>query len=92
MKEPAISRFRLHQAPVVAHQRDESGEVVLQATVPIDAQAILRLVKGAGPRVRVAFKEGTQAQWLHDLVAPCSRAERRHHDRSESLPKAKRAA
>jgi transposase len=26
------------------------------------------LVKSAGPRVHVAFEEGTQAQWLHDLL------------------------
>jgi len=72
MKEQAIQylAFDVHQATVVANQRDESGKVVLQATVPTEAQAILRLVKGAGPRVHVAFEEGTQAQWLHDLVAP----------------------
>ena len=26
--------------------------------------------KSAGRRVLVAFEEGTQAQWLHDLIAP----------------------
>ena len=30
----------------------------------------MRLVRSAGPRVHVAFEEGTQAQWLHDLLAP----------------------
>jgi len=42
----------------------------MRATVPTEAQAILRLIKNAGPRVHLAFEEGTQAQWLHDLVAP----------------------
>jgi hypothetical protein len=31
-------------------------------------KAILTLVRSAGPRVQVAFEEGTQAQWLHDLL------------------------
>jgi hypothetical protein len=32
-----------------------------------EAKVILAFVKNAGPRVHVAFEEGTQAQWLHDL-------------------------
>jgi len=50
----------VHQTMVIANQRDESGKVVLQATVPTEVQAILRLVKGAGLRVYVAFEEGPQ--------------------------------
>ncbi|MGZ5446190.1 MAG: transposase [Thermoanaerobaculia bacterium] len=38
--------------------------------MPTEATAVLRVVKGAGPRVHVAFQEGTQAQWLHDLIVP----------------------
>jgi hypothetical protein len=60
--------FDVHQATVVATLRDESGKVVMRATVPTEAKAILTLVKSAGPRVHVAFEEGTQAQWLHDLL------------------------
>lgn len=41
---------------------------MLRATIPTEARAILQLVKSAGRRVHVAFEEGTQAQWLHDLV------------------------
>ena len=72
MKEQAIQylAFDVHQATVVASLRDESGAVVMRATVPTEAQAILRVIKNAGPRVHLAFEEGTQAQWLHDLVAP----------------------
>ena len=60
--------FDVHQATVVASLRDEAGKVVMRATVPTEARAILTLVKSAGPRVHVAFEEGTQAQWLHDLL------------------------
>ena len=70
MKNQAIQYLALdvHQATVVASLRDENGNVVMRATVPTEAKAILRLVKNAGPRVHVAFEEGTQAQWLHDLL------------------------
>ena len=42
----------------------------MRATVPTEASAILGLVHGLGLRVHVAFEEGTQAQWLHDLLQP----------------------
>lgn len=54
----------MHQATCVGSVRDEKGTVVMRATVPTEARAILQLVKSAGPRVHVAFEEGTQAQWL----------------------------
>jgi transposase len=38
--------------------------------VPTEANAILGLVRGLGRRVHIAFEEGTQAQWLHDLLQP----------------------
>lgn len=60
----------VHQATIVATCRNETGGIVLKATVPTEAQAIVGLVRGLGPRVRVAFEEGTQAQWLHDLLQP----------------------
>lgn len=31
---------------------------------------MVQLVRAAGPRVWVAFEEGTQSQWLHDLLEP----------------------
>ncbi len=72
MKQQAIQYLALdvHQATVVAVLRDERGSILLRATVPTEAKAILRLVRSAGPRVQVAFEEGTQAQWLHDLLVP----------------------
>lgn len=70
MKQQAIQYLALdvHQATIVASLRDENGNEVMRATIPTEAKAILRLVKSAGPRVHVAFEEGTQAQWLHDLL------------------------
>lgn len=72
MKEQAIQYLALdvHQATCVVSIRDERGAIVLRATVPTEARAILQLVRSAGPRVHVGFEEGTQAQWLHDLLVP----------------------
>jgi hypothetical protein len=70
MKNQAIQylAFDVHQATVVASVRDESGKVVLRATMATEAKVILAFVKNAGPHVHVAFEEGTQAQWLYDLL------------------------
>jgi transposase len=72
MKQQATHYLGLdvHQATTVATCRNESGSVVLKATVPTEAKAIVALVRGQGPDVHVAFEEGTQAQWLHDLLQP----------------------
>ena len=72
MKSHAIHYVALdvHQATTVASVRDERGRVVMRATVPTEARALLDLVRGLSGRVEVAFEEGTQAQWLHDLLTP----------------------
>ena len=71
MKNQAIQYLALdvHQATSVASVRDEGGSIRMRATVATEAGAILGLVRGLG-RVHVAFEEGTQAQWLHDLLQP----------------------
>jgi transposase len=72
MKQQATHYLGLdvHQATTVATCRNESGTVVLKATVPTQAKAIVSLVRGQGTKVHVAFEEGAQAQWLHDLLQP----------------------
>lgn len=57
----------VHQSTIVASVRDEPGRVVMNATVPTEEKAVVALVR-SWPRVHVAFEEGTQAQWLHDLL------------------------
>ena len=70
MKEEPIRNvgFDVHQSTVVASVRDDRGKVFMRATVPTEEKPIVALVKGLGPRVHVAFEEGTQAQWLHDIL------------------------
>src|SRR5436853_4036547 len=52
----------------VVSVRDERGSVVMRATVATEAKAIVGLVRGLGGRVHIVFEEGTQAQWLHDVL------------------------
>jgi hypothetical protein len=59
-----------HQATLVVSVRDEQGSIVMRATVATEAKAIVSLVRGLGSRVHVVFEEGTQAQWLHDVLKP----------------------
>lgn len=72
MKNQAMQYLALdvHQATVVASVRNEQGAVIMRATVRTEGGAIVGLVRGLGARVHVAFEEGTQAQWLHDLLEP----------------------
>lgn len=70
MKSQAIQYLALdvHQSTTVGTVRNDRGGVELRATVPTEAHAVIQLVRAAGPRVWVAFEEGTQSQWLHDLL------------------------
>src|SRR5689334_20789289 len=72
MKNQAIQYLALdvHQATTVATMRDEQGSIRMRATVATESSAIVGLVRGLGARVHVVFEEGTQAQWLHDLLEP----------------------
>src|SRR5690242_1955231 len=62
MKNQAIQYLALdvHQATTVASVRDNRGHVVMRATVPTEARALVNLVRGLSGRVEVAFEEGTQ--------------------------------
>jgi transposase len=72
MKQQAIQYLAMdvHQATTVVCIRDERGTITMRATVPTEARAVIAVVQAAGTRVHVAFEEGTQAQWLHDLLQP----------------------
>ena len=70
MKQQAIQYVALdvHQATLVVSVRDKQGSIVMRATVATEAKAIVGLVRGLGSRVHIAFEEGNQAQWLHDVL------------------------
>lgn len=60
----------VHQATTVAAVREENGRVIARSILPTDAPAIVEYLRGMRGAIHVAFEEGTQAQWLHDLLVP----------------------
>jgi hypothetical protein len=72
MKNQAIQYLALdvHQATTSATLRDASGPIRLRATVRTTARDLVSLARSAGGPVHVALEEGTQAQWVHDLLQP----------------------
>jgi hypothetical protein len=60
----------VHQATTVASVREESGRVIARSVFATEESAILEFFGGMRGSVQVTFEEGTQAQWLYDLLAP----------------------
>jgi len=62
--------FDVHQATTVASVREESGRVIARSVLPTDSGALTEFVRGRRGTRHVTFEEGTQAQWLYELLAP----------------------
>jgi transposase len=60
----------VHQATTLATVRQSSGKIIARSILPTEEAALLEFVAGMRGAVHVAFEEGTQAQWLHDLLSP----------------------
>lgn len=60
----------VHQATTVIAVRDEAGHVVLRTVVATEEAAVRAAFRQLRGEVYVALEEGTQAQWLYDLLAP----------------------
>jgi hypothetical protein len=83
----------VHQATTLASVRAETGRVIARTVVPTEAPALTALFRGMRGAVHVTFEEGTQAQWLHDLLVPlvqrvvvCDRhGETRHGNKSDRV-------
>jgi transposase len=60
----------VHQATTLASVRTETGRVIARSILPTEAPAVVEFFRGMRGTVHVAFEEGTQAQWLHDLLVP----------------------
>ena len=60
----------VHQAMTVASVREEGGRVIARTAVATEETALLEFFTGMRGSVHVALEEGTQAQWLHDLLVP----------------------
>ena len=60
----------VHQSTSVASVREESGRVIARTILPTESTALVEFFGGMRGAIHVAFEEGTQAQWLHDLLVP----------------------
>lgn len=60
----------VHQATTVSTVREESGRVMARSVVPTEAATLVEYFRNMRGTIHVAFEEGTQAQWLHDLLVP----------------------
>lgn len=58
----------VHQATTVATVRDSAGKIIARSILPTEEAALLEFFAGMRGAVHVTFEEGTQAQWLHDLL------------------------
>ena len=60
----------VHQATTVTSVREESGRVIARTVLPTDGRMLVEYFRGMRGSIHVAFEEGTQAQWLHELLQP----------------------
>jgi hypothetical protein len=60
----------VHQASTVAAVREEGGRMLARGIFATEEEAIVEFFGGIRGTVHVAFEEGTQAQWLYDLLKP----------------------
>lgn len=60
----------VHQATTVVAVREEGGRVITHEVLATEAVALTAFFRAMRGRIHVTFEEGTQAQWLHDLLLP----------------------
>ena len=58
----------VHQAMTAATVRTEGGRVIARSVMETSERSIMEFFGGLRGTVHVAFEEGTQAQWLYDLL------------------------
>ena len=60
----------VHQATTFATVREENGRIIARTILPTEEHALVEFIGGMRGSRHVAFEEGTQAQWLHELLSP----------------------
>ena len=58
----------VHQATTVVSVIDAEGKLVLETTVATEAGPLIRLMESISGALHVTFEEGTQAEWLYEVV------------------------
>jgi transposase len=60
----------VHQHTTLTTVREDSGRIISRSILATEAPALLEYFRNMRGAIHVAFEEGTQAQWLHDLLVP----------------------
>jgi transposase len=60
----------VHQASIVIVVLNGVGKVVMELVVETGAETVRNFLKSLRGNVYVTFEEGTQAEWLHDVIRP----------------------
>jgi transposase len=73
--------------------REESGRIIARTVVPTESKALVEFIQNMRGARHIAFEEGTQAQWLHELLSPIAdrvlvcdrRGEKRSGNKADKL-------
>ena len=60
----------VHQTTTLASVREDGGRVIARSIMPTEESAIVEFFRGMRGALHVTLEEGTQAQWMHDLLEP----------------------
>lgn len=60
----------VHQASTSIAVMNGQGKLISESLIETKAQTIIDYLKGLSGEVHVTFEEGTQAEWLYDLISP----------------------
>src|SRR6266705_781262 len=60
----------VHRASIAIVVLNGAGKVVMQMVTETSAARVREFLKQLGGKVYVTFEEGTQANWLHEIVRP----------------------
>ena len=60
----------VHQASVVCAVHNHEGKCVARSIIETKAETVRDFLRGLSGTIHVSFEEGTQAQWLYDLIRP----------------------
>jgi transposase len=60
----------VHRASIVIVVLNGAGKIVMQSVIETGAERVRGFLKQLRGKVNVTFEEGTQANWLHDVVRP----------------------
>src|SRR5258707_12766357 len=60
----------VHRASIVMVVLNGAGKVVMQSVIETGAERVRGYLKQLRGKVYVTFEEGTQANWLHEVVRP----------------------